>query len=193
MIKKIFLISHTIEAGHVAATPDPDIFFRTVMRDLPALDENAPIPSFQLLDPSKRGDGFFSISNQVLLFDKAIYLSDLGASLGFSGNVHSTILNDTKEEIFFLNVTAIYNCLNLAETVFKSPHGEEKGVDHGMGIKKLVFFPKLIGDSYIFRIPQRKSAIFVATDGSGTQEDFYTLYQASGIRGLSFDEVWSGE
>ena len=193
MIKKIFLVSHTVEAPAVVATPDPDAFFKSIMRDLSILDENAPMPPFQLTDPSKRGDGFFNISNKVLLFDKSIYLGELGRSLGFSGNVHDSILNDTSEEIFLLNVTAVYNCLNLAETVFKSSNGEEMGVDHGMGIKKLVFFPKLIGDSYIFRIPQRKSAIFVATDGSGTQEDFYTLYQASGIRGLAFEEVWSGE
>jgi len=193
MIKKIFLVSHTIEAGYVAVTPDSDAFYKSIMNNLSSLDENAQIPPFQLLDPSKKGDGFYCINNQVLLFDKAIYFGDMGVSLGFSGNVYRTILNDTREEIYFLNVTAKYNCLNLAETIFYKRHGDEKGVDHGMGVKKPAFFPKLIGDSFIFRIPQMSYGIFVATNGTGYEEDFYTLYQSAGIRGLAFEELWTCE
>lgn len=190
-LKKIFVVTHNVDAPTVAATPDPDAFFRTVMRDLSALDESAQIPPFQLIDPSAKGYGFYNISNKVLLFDRAVFLGPLGPSLEISGNIHPTTLNDTKDELFFLNVTAIYNCLNIAETVYHRRVGEDVGVDHGLGVKRPAFFPKLIGDSYIFRIPQMKYAVFVASDGSGSDEDFYTLYQSSENRGLIFQELWS--
>ena len=185
-VMRIFIVSHNVEAPAVAATPDPEGFFKSFMRDLSALDNKVQIPHFQLLDPLAKRYGFFNISNKVLLFDQATLLGALGRCLEFSGDLYPTILNDTNEELYLLNVTASYNCLNLAETVFYSPTGEEVGVDHGLGIKQPKFFPKMIGDSYIFRIPQMRSAIFVASDGSGYEEDFYTLYQTSGIRGLSF-------
>lgn len=61
----------------------------------------------------------------------------------------------------------------------------------GYGMAKFAFFPELIGDSPIFRMPQTKDRLYVATDGSGDANDFYTLYQASGFKGLQFKEVWT--
>lgn len=191
MAMKIFRISHTSDAPPIYPVPDPDKFAAEVLGHLSELEESASIPGFQMADPAMSGSGFFNLSNRALVFSKEVYLGEMGRSLGFSGNVHPTSLVDTGEQLFFLNVTAMYNCLDIAKTTFFKSRGEEIGVDHGMGIKEPAFFPKLIGDSLIFRIPQMKSAIFVASDGSGFEEDFYSIYQSSGALGLAFKEVWS--
>lgn len=190
---RIFRVSHTSDAPPVHPVPDPDAFATEVLGRLSELEESTSIPSFQMADPAMSGSGFFNLSNKVLVFSKDVYLGEMGRSLGFSGNVHPTTLTDTGEELFFLNVTAVYNCLDISKTTFFKRRGEEVGVDHGMGIKEPAFLPKLIGDSFIFRLPQMKSAIFVASNGSGYEEDFYTIYQSAGASGLAFKEVWSGE
>ncbi len=189
---KIFRLTHTLEAPPIASTPDPDLFTREILRDLSKLPRDASVGSFQMGDPGLQADGFYRLSNSVLVYTKEVYLSPLGYSLDYSGNVHPSKINSLNEEIFFLNVTAFYNCLDVNKTVFLKSRGEEMGVDHGCGIKAPAFFPKLIGDSKIFHVPQLRNTILVASDGSGREEDFYTLYKQSGYRGLEFIEVWDG-
>ena len=104
--------------------------------------------------------------------------------LSFSGNIHPTKLVDTGEDIFFLNVTAIYDCLNVEEST-------ACGSDEYGALEKYVFFPELIGESRIFKIPQLRKGIFVRADGAG--DDFHALYHAAGLKGVDFVEVWSDE
>ena len=191
MAMTIYQIFHTLQAPKIAATPNHDKFAEEVLLNLPRLEREAPVPPFQLGDPNLVSQGFFHVSNSVLVFTKKIFMGPMGYALGMAGNVHETKLNDTGEEIFFLNVTASYNCLDRSKTVFYTPgRGEEVGVDHGKGVKKPAFFPNLIGDSWIFKLPQKNHAIFVASDGSGEDEDFYTLYKETGMQELRFDVVW---
>lgn len=189
----IFRLTHTLESPPICSTPDPDFFAEKVLMNLDQLKADVVIGDFQLGDPNLNGDGFYRLGNSVLVFSREIYLGPLGYSLNFSGNAHPAKINGTDEDIFFLNVTAVYNCIDIENTIFFKPRGEEMGVDHGMGVKKPAFFSKLIGDSSIFRVPQMMSTIFVASNGLGYEEDFYTLYRSSGIRGLLFEKVWSDE
>lgn len=188
---RVFRIVHSPEAPEIYPVPDPDRFAREITFRLSELGEDADIGTFQLADPTRGGADFYKVCESVLVFSKKVYLSDCGQNLDFSGNVHQSKFADgSDEELFFLNVTAAYNCLDIARTVFYAAGGREVvGADSGFGIKEPAFFPKLIGDSSIFKIPQMKTAIFVACDGGG--EDFYSRYQDAGLRGLSFREVWS--
>ncbi len=152
------------------------------------------MPSFQLADPARQSKGFYRVGNGVLAFTKDVYLGPLGESLSFAGHVHETTLNDTGEEIFLLNVTAVYNCIDQANTIFNGPQGQERGADHQMGIKDPAFFPNLIGDSSIFKIPQQvRSTIYVASRGHEDTDDFYYMYQQVGMTGLEFQQVWNGD
>lgn len=159
------------------------------MNSLDQLDEDSDIPKFQLTDANAKITGFFNLSNKVLVFTKDVYLGELGYSLGYSGIVCNSVLTDTGEDIFFLHVTAMYNCLNLEETIYYSPKGEEMGHDYGMGIKFPKFHANLIGDSNIFRIPQMKSSIFVKSDGLDDESDFYTKYKKLSAVGLNFKKI----
>jgi hypothetical protein len=194
MALKIYRLTHTLQAPQIAAVPNPERFCSEVLGNLQGLERDAPIPRFQMLNSDLKSQGFFNISDKVLVFTREVYLGSMGSPLDFAGNVHPTKFTDTGEEVFLLNVTACYDCVDRSQTVFYAPNGqEETGVDHGMGIKSLAFFPKLIGDSRIFRIPQIRDAIFVASDGRGDDDDFYTLYIESGMNELEFIQVWAEE
>jgi hypothetical protein len=160
-------------------------------KNLKELPRDAPIPRFQLGDPEHKTQGFFNVSNSVLVFNKSTLLGPLGSALERSGNIHTSRLNDTGEEIFLLNTTAVYNCLDTSQTAFRTPTGQEVGVDRGMGIEAPAFFPDLIGDSWIFRVPQMRSTILVASDGRGGADDFYTSYMESGMQELRFESIWT--
>ncbi len=190
---KVFRLTQTLESPVIVSTPDPLRFAQEVLWDLTKLPNDADVGNFQQTDPGLRADGFYKLDNSVLVFTRDVYLSPLGYALNYSGNVHPCKMNGSNEEIFFLNVTAFYNCLDHDKTTYFKRRGEELGVDHGLGIKVPAFFPKLIGDSKIFRIPQMRQAIFVASDGSDPDEDFYTMYRESKYRGLEFSEIWNGE
>ena len=190
---KVYQITHPVETPIVHPVPDPDKFAAEVLSvlKLPTLDPATEIGPFQKGDINSSSDGFYRLSNSVLLFTQAAYDSEMSRLLDLAGNVHPSVLLDTGEKLYFLNVTAVYNCLDAANTVFYTRRGEEKGVDHGKGVKTPAFFPKLFGDSKLFRIPQMPLTIFAASDGSG--DDFYQAYRNSGLHGLKFTEVWSDE
>jgi len=163
---------------------------------VPEIPENAQMPKFQLAVAEAINQPFYLIDNSVLVFSKDVYLGPLGRILSFAGNVFETTLNDTGEELFFLNVTAMYNCIDHASTVYNAPPPlrQERGVDHQMGIKTPAFFPGLVGDSSLFRIPQHKrSAIYVASRGHEDSDDFYHVYQQLGLKNLEFRQVWDGD
>jgi hypothetical protein len=187
----IYRLFHTTQAPRIAATPNHDKFASEILGNLTNLPIEAAMPPFQLEDPALVSQGFFHLSNSVLVFTKPIYLGLMGSVLNRAGDVHPSKLNDTGEEIFLLNVLASYNCVDRSRSVFYTPTGEELATDHGMGIKKPAFFPNLIGDSWIFKIPQMQSVVFVASDGSGGADDFYSLYNESGMQELRFDLVWT--
>lgn len=191
---KIYRVLHTTNAPSIYPVPDPDRFAAEVLRKIPDLDASASIGAFQMADPTQSRSGFFNLSNKVLVFSEDVYLSEMGRALGYSGDVHRPTFADTGDNLCFLNVTATYNCLDFPNTTFYGKRRSEVvGVDHGNGVKTPAFLPKLIGDSWIFRVPQMKSAIFIASDGSGIEEDFCTLYQSSGLSDLDLREVWSVE
>ena len=189
---KIYKVTHTMEAPGAYPVPDPDRFAREVLSKLRELKEDAEVGPFQLADHSRVGASFYKVSDSVLVFSEQVMHSEMGGMLCFSGNVHPSKLLDSGEEIFFLNVTAVYNCLNVGESYFRGlSGGEQKGVNDGIGIMRYAFFPKLIGDSAIFRIPQLSRTIFVQADGGS--DDFHALYHEAGLKGLDFAEVWSDE
>lgn len=190
---KVYQITHPVETPIVYPIPDPDKFAAEVLSvlKLPTLDPATKIGPFQKGDINSSSDGFYRLSNSVILFTQAVYDSPMSRLLDLAGNVHPTTLQDTGEKLYFLNVTAVYNCLDAAGTIFYTRMGDEKGVDHGKGVKVPAFYPKLIGDSKLFRIPQMPLTIFAASDGGG--DDFYKAYQESGLSGLKFTQVWSDE
>ncbi|WP_395747191.1 hypothetical protein [Prosthecobacter sp.] len=193
---KIFKMSHTLGWPRVFATPSHELFVEEFLDQIPAVSRDAKVPAFQLADIEKKGLPFYQISPSILCFNKTVYLGPLGRILSFCGDVFETRLNDTGEEIFLLNVTAMYNCIDHANTIYNArpPLRQERGVDHQMGIKVPAFFPGLIGDSSVFRIPQhQQSAIYVASRGHEDSDDFYYMYQQSGLKGLEFRQVWDGD
>jgi hypothetical protein len=191
---KIYQLMHRAGVGSIIATPRNDHFVSEYLRKFPDLPAEAVVPSFQLADPAKAHADFFRIDNSVLVFTKKILMSPLGQSLAYAGNIHPTTLNDTGEEIFLLNVTAEYNCLDQANTIFHTAHGDEKGVDHQMGIKTPAFFTTMIGDSSLFRLPQkRRSAIYVASRGHESSDDFYHTFHQLGLTSIEFRQVWDDE
>lgn len=191
---KIYKLKHTLSSPNIFATPRNDIFVAEFLSKLPDVSADFEIPSFQMADPAKSISGFFRIDNSILAFTRNVFFGPLGQSLGFAGHVHETTLNDTGEEIFLLNVTAMYNCIDRANTTFNGPQGPQRGVDHQMGIKEPAFFPNLIGDSSIFKIPQQaRSTIYVASRGHEDTNDFYYMYQQLGMTGLEFQQVWDGD
>ncbi len=188
---KIYKLKHTQGLGSIYAAPNNERFVAEFLRKLPEVPAEFKISSFQLADPTQPSADFYRIDNSVLVFSKKVYMGPLGQSLTYAGNIHETTLNDTGEEVFLLNVTAVYNCLDKDRTGFRSSHGEEKGVDHRMGVITPAFFSGLIGDSSLFRVPQQlRSTIYVASRGHGSSDDFYFMYQQSGLKGLEFEEVW---
>lgn len=194
MAIKIFQIRHHFDCPSVIPIPDPDQFASEVLDNLENLSPMAEIPEFQLADPSVVNRGFFKLSNRVLVFSKDTYSHDMGAALDYCGNVHKTKIVDTGEDLFFLNITARYNCIDIKNTMFYSTgRAGELGVDHGLGIKSFAFHPKLIGDSSIFRISHSRGSVFTVHDEDGNKEDFYSCYQNSEAYGLKFDLVWESE
>lgn len=196
MAIKIFKLSHTLGNPRVFATPNHESFVDEFLDKIPSIPPDVKIPKFQLADIEKKTQAFYLVSNSILVFSKEVYMGPLGRILSFSGDVFETTLNDTGEELFLLNVTAMYNCIDHASTIYTAPPPlkQERGVDHQMGIKVPAFFPNLIGDSSLFRIPQHKrSAIYVASRGHEDSDDFYYMYQQSGLKGLEFQQVWDGD
>ncbi len=188
---KILRIFPSAEAPCIVPLPEAAAEMQAIMQNLRTLDRDARIPHFQLVDPTnKLGCGFFNFCNGVLVFNQSVWDSELHTSLGYSGSVHSTILKDTGEEIYFLNVTGMENCLNFADTVYRTPTGgEEKGVNHNLGVIKPAFYPKSIGKN-VFHVCQIPGEIFAASD-EAEGDDFYFEYQQSDFRGLQFEELWS--
>jgi hypothetical protein len=189
--KKILRIFPSAEARCIVPVPEAAAEMQAIMQNLRTLDAVARIPHFQLVDhTSNLGGGFFNFCNGVLVFNQSVWESDLRPSLEYSGSIHSTILRDTGEEIHFLNVTGMENCLNFAETVYRTPAGgEEKGGNHNLGVIKPAFYPKNIGKN-VFHVYQIPGEIFAASDGA-EGDDFYFEYQKSHFRGLQFEELWS--
>jgi len=196
MAMKILKLSHSLSCPGIFATPRNDTFVRDILGIIPLLPKDVRMPKFQLADIETKNQAFYLLSNSVLVFNKEVYLGPLGGILSFAGDVFETTLNDTGEELFLLNVTSMYNCIDHANTIYNAPPPikQERGVDHQMGIKVPAFFPSLIGDSSLFRIPQHKrSAIYVASRGHEDSDDFYYMYQQSGLKGLEFQQVWDGD
>lgn len=191
---KIFRLKHTFDAPAIFATPNHDDFVGEYLTYGKSLSAATRLPSFQLGVFDAKTDGFYHLSNSVLAFDKQTLLGPMGSALNFAGDLHETKLNDTDETIFILDVSAVYNCIDRANTIYIKFRGEERGVDHEMGIKVPAFFPNLIGDSTIFKIPQQMySSIYVASRGREDSDDFYYMYQQSGLKGLEFQQVWDGD
>jgi hypothetical protein len=195
MAVTIYKLRHSLRnCPTIFATPSHSQFVRDFLFDTNKITKDALIPPFQKADPSLSAQGFYHLSDSVLVFNRHVYMEEMGRLLDFSGNVFPTKITDSGEEVFFLNVTAKYNCLDYEHTLFHAPNGrEEIGVDHKMGIKTPAFLPDLIGDSLIFKLPQMSYAIFVASNDYRTDDDFHQLYAESGMNELVFEQAWSNK
>lgn len=188
---EIYRVSTSKTSPQIFPAPDPDAFFSALPSALSGKAvEKLECEGFQFELPRAEPAGFYRLSDRFLVFDRSIYLSEVGRLLGFAGEVIETTVFGLPDPVFFLDVTAQYNCLDVQRTEFFDRHGSKMGVDTGMGVKTPAFYPKLIGDSSIFRIPQKRASILVATSDVESSDDFYQVFSASGLSGLNFELIW---
>lgn len=87
---------------------------------------------------------------------------------------------DDGVELFALNARTIDAMDKAASSVIKYP-----GTDRIMRIKSIAFEASRIDGIDLFRLPHRASATYVSSR-------FVERVQEAGLRGLSFEKVWSG-
>lgn len=87
---------------------------------------------------------------------------------------------DDGVELFVLNARTIDAMDEAASSVIKYP-----GTDRIMRIKSIAFEASRIEGIDLFRLPHRASATYVSSR-------FVERVQEAGLRGLSFEKVWSG-
>jgi hypothetical protein len=82
--------------------------------------------------------------------------------------------------LFALNARVIDALDEAASTVLRFP-----STGSIMRLKKVAFFPAAVEGVHIFRLPFRASPTFVS-------EHFVDRVRAAGLRGIEFEEVWTG-
>jgi hypothetical protein len=188
---QVYHVTTSQSLPQIFPAPDPDGFFAA----LPSAPSGEPVTAlecegFQFEVPQSEPAGFYRLSNRFLVFDRAIYMSDIGRLLDYAGNAIETQIFGLPESVFFLDVTAEYNCIDIRKSEFFDRRGSVVGTDTGMGVKSASFFTKLIGDSSIFRIPQKRSSLFTVSADSESPDDFYHVYHSLELTGLNFDLIW---
>ncbi len=140
-----------------------------------------------IYNPIDASSNFYSIPAATLIFDEAVYESDLYTLLEKSGEVLPVTIDD--RYYYFLNVTACINTLNKEKTThFLYPDGS-KG-----RLKDYVFLPKRIGGNPLFKIPEtRKTEVLCFEGVVDPQDEFKYTYDKLGLTRLEFVEIYDSE
>jgi hypothetical protein len=90
------------------------------------------------------------------------------------------LTTDDGAELFVLNARVIDALDEPSSSLMKFP-----GTNRIMRVKKVAFIASAIEGADLFRLPHRASSTYVS-------ERFIERVKATGLRGLSFNKVWSG-
>ena len=115
---------------------------------------------------------------------------ELGIEVDNAGEALQGALVETGEDIYIFNATACYNCLDHARCV-PAPEPDWTIGQRGYEPAQYAFRFERIGGSSLFKIPESiETDLFTVLRDGGC---FYTKYHALGLKGLVFQEVWSGD
>ena len=186
---KIYRVTTDHEA-YALLPSDKKIFRKAKMFQLDRMLRDWDSKSeFYVRDPSRTNkENFFYLSPGTLVFDHEVYKSDLGEILARSGELLPAKVELPEEDVFILNTTTCYNCLDIKKSKLrKTPDGTVV-----IQIFEHVFHSDRIGIETLFKIPETKATtIYTVTGLDNDRDEFYTLYKESGFTGLKFEEVWS--
>jgi hypothetical protein len=146
------------------------------------------IPSFFVFDPKSEKGNFYFLKPGVLVFDSVAY-DQLAMFFEMAGEILPLEVEECGT-LFALNVRDCVNALDKEKTVWRTAgEGGPK-----LWIETFVFHPDRFTSSSIFKIPETSKVDILTYTGFGDDEDeFKPAYEASGLMGLVFEELWSSD
>ncbi len=141
---------------------------------------------FYIYDPANSKSNFYSLihSGAFACDNKAI--DSLYLFFGFGSELLPIFLEDGTE-LFILNVTDCINALDQKKSEFDLYDNGERG-----RILKYSFHRDRFSESSIFKIPETSKTEILTYSGVKSEEDeFYSKYLQTDLRGLTFEEIYS--
>jgi len=188
---KIYQIKNDYQYWTLLPTTGTAFFADREMFKTRPMREKWTCPSIYVEDPLRtvRGD-FMSLGCAgTFLFDQTVRDHGLDAILEEGGEVLPAKLDGHDAPIFFFNALACYNCLDHANCRPVLQPGKA-----AVEVETLAFHPSRIGDSNIFKVPERFwNEIFVLSGRDAPGDEFYAEYHRLNLKGLEFKEVWNDE
>jgi hypothetical protein len=136
-------------------------------------------------NPKNKKGNFYIGVNGALVFDQAVYDSELFTLFEIAGEILPIHL-ESGEDLYALNILECVNMLNEAKTTFDLYDDGSRG-----RILKHAFYKDRISESSIFKIPETSRVeILTYTDVHDKDDEFFYLYKSLNFTGLKFEELY---
>lgn len=136
-------------------------------------------------NPKSKKGNFYTGINGALIFDQAVYDSDIFTLFEMAGEILPLHL-DTGETLYVLNVLNCVNMLNTKKTIYDVYDDGTNG-----RILNYCFHPDRLTESTIFKIPETSSVeLLTYCDIKDSDDEFYYLYNQLNFTGLKFNLLY---
>jgi len=91
--------------------------------------------------------------------------------------------------MFLMNVLECVDCLNhdKCEWIYGKTTGKP------IQITKWAIHPHLLPESSLFKIPRFMGGLYVSTGLKDKEDEFKSILESAGLKGLKFSLVWEGK
>lgn len=141
--------------------------------------------SWYVFNPKAKKGNFYVGVTGALIFDQAVYDSDLFTLFEMAGEILPIYL-ESGETLYALNVLECINMLNKEGTIYDIYDDGTKG-----RILNYSFHKNRISESSIFKIPETSNSEILTYSGvQDSDDEFFNLYKKLNFKGLIFKEVY---
>ncbi len=138
-----------------------------------------------IFNPKKEKQNFFTGVTGALVFDQAVYESELFTLFEMAGEI-IPIQMETGDMLYVLNVLECTNVLDHKQTSWSYYDDGSRG-----RILRFAFHNKGFSESSIFKIPETSRAQILSYSGlKDSDDEFFSLYHKLGFTGLVFEELF---
>lgn len=156
-----------------------------IMGGVPKLNNWVPVEHY-IINPLAKKGNFYSLSTGGAFACDKIAADRLRYYWEIAGELLPVFLQNGTP-LFIINITECLNCLDQENSVFDYYKDGTKG-----RILKHAFHESRLSESSIFKIPETvKTQVLTYTGVKAPHDEFYTAYMESGLKGLTFELLYS--
>lgn len=134
----------------------------------------------------KKGNFFGSVTGGFIIDQKA---HDLLLDL-FEMSGELLPITYKEEQFYIVNILGCYDLLDQKNTVWRYSRRNNKR----LGIQNYAFLRDRFSETPLFKIPENSVSTIYCIEGlKGSENEFKSRVEQSGLKGLIFKEIWSDE